>query len=91
MITLSRFYRWLGLPEIFNILKFLGQKEQTILQCAQQAENYNFCPLLLLFFQARQDIEISRLEIKVAAAIFQQYRSRSRFAVCWLFPGHGMF
>ena len=33
MITLSRFYKWLGLPEFFNILKFLGQKEKIILQC----------------------------------------------------------
>ena len=34
MITLSRFYRCLGLPKVFHFLKFLGQKEKTILQCA---------------------------------------------------------
>ena len=35
MITLSRFYKWLVLPEFFKILKFLGQKEQIILQCVR--------------------------------------------------------
>ena len=36
MITQSRFYRCLGLPYFFHVLKFLGQKEQNILQCARQ-------------------------------------------------------
>ena len=35
MITISRFYRWVGLPQFFNILKFLGQKKQIILQCSR--------------------------------------------------------
>ena len=35
MITLTMFYGCLGLPEFFNFLKFLGQKEPIIPKCAR--------------------------------------------------------
>ena len=48
MVTLSRFYRCLGLLEFFTILKFLGQKELIILQCARDATASVPLPALVL-------------------------------------------
>ena len=42
MITLSMFYGCLVLPEFFNFLKFLGQKEQIILECVLRQNNKTF-------------------------------------------------
>ena len=42
MITMSMFYGCLGPPEFFNFLKFLGQKEQIILECVLCQNNKTF-------------------------------------------------